>query len=297
MKTMIALVGGQPLPNFIPVRTEKPDQVLFVYTDRTEQTYKKLEAVLKQDGVSVYPLCTSAYDVTDIEHKLKRWIAEQKLTADQLIFNFTGGTKAMSLAMYRVAEAYQSPLVYLESEGKCSRLYRYEWNEGFHSTSTNLLRECITLTDFFNLYLGTNKWDKKGPSKKEGGNLEQAIADALKQAGYEVMCGVHTMNDQIDIDVAVRYENQVGIIEAKWGGSGRKIDAIKQLNNAAKQLSLYTKPISVVVVEPEERHYELREASGIRLVRLYEYTDLSATTLSPSDTELLLDAVANMLKG
>ncbi len=48
MTTMIALVGAQPLPNFIPIRTEKPSAALFVYTDRTERVYKQLEVVLRQ---------------------------------------------------------------------------------------------------------------------------------------------------------------------------------------------------------------------------------------------------------
>jgi len=294
MKTMIALIGGQPLPNYIPIRAEQPDTVLFVYTKETEKVYERLKAVLDAQGVKVEGLQTDAYDVPQVADVLTQWV-DERVSGTDLVVNFTGGTKPMSLAAYRVAERLQAPLMYLES-GKRSKLYRYQWDGGFHLADSTFLPELITLENFLNLYLGVGGWKETGRSKEPGGNLEEAIAETLKGAGYEVMCGVHTMNDQIDIDVAVRYENQVGIIEAKSGGR-RRLDAIKQLNNAAKLLSLYTKPISVVVVDPDERHNELREASGIMLVRLHEYTDLNETTLSPSDTELLLDAVAKMLKG
>ncbi len=297
MKTMIALVGGQPLPNYIPIRAEQPDTVLFVYTDRTVKVYERLKAVLDAQDVRVEGLQTDAYDVSQVADVLTQWVDERGLSGTDLVVNFTGGTKPMSLAVYRVAERLQAPLTYLESEGKRSKLYRYEWHSGFHLTDSAFLPELITLKEFLDLYLGVGGWKETGRSKDLGGNLEEAIAKTLKDAGYEVLSGVRTFNNQIDIDVVVRHENQVGIIEAKWGGAGRKLDAVKQLNTAARQLSLYTSPLTVVVVEPDERTNDVREASGIKLLQLQDYVDEHATTLSVEDSERLLSAVAAMLKG
>ncbi|GCE51153.1 hypothetical protein EI42_03307 [Thermosporothrix hazakensis] len=47
--TMIALVGGQTLPNFFPVKVYRPDQLLLVYSDRTEKQYHNLKSTLEME--------------------------------------------------------------------------------------------------------------------------------------------------------------------------------------------------------------------------------------------------------
>lgn len=295
MTTMIALVGEQPLPNFIPIRTEKPSAALFVYTDRTQRVYKQLEVALSQE-TSVFGLQTDAYNIPTIEQAVRDWVEKQAVASDTLMFNITGGTKTMSLALYRVAESYQAPMLYVESEGNQNRMYRYIWSNGLHLERSDLLPECITLNDFLDMYFGHDGWKEYGPGNQEGSPFEQAIAHTLQKAGYEVKLGVKALNNQIDIDVIVRHENQVGIIEAKAGNSGSRLDGIKQLNNAAKHLGLYTRSFYVITVLPNERHEDIVNASNIKVVSLPRYVP-GNITLDPDEEQKLITCVDSALKG
>ncbi len=67
---MIALVGEQPLPNFLLARHEHPDALLFVYTPKTEPVYKNLKAALKSE-TAIYELPTDPYNVIAIIKDLK----------------------------------------------------------------------------------------------------------------------------------------------------------------------------------------------------------------------------------
>src|SRR5436309_6783976 len=136
MTLMIALVGEQPLPNFLLARHETPDALLLVYTAKTEPVYKNLEAALKptlQSGGEIYGLPTDPYKVITIIKDLKKKLTEltkPELTMHQsLVFNLTGGTKAMSLAAYYVAQECGASIVYMESEEKHNQVFRYEWEE------------------------------------------------------------------------------------------------------------------------------------------------------------------------
>ncbi len=40
--TMVALVGGQPLPNLLPVKHYRLDAVILLYTDTTRKVYERL---------------------------------------------------------------------------------------------------------------------------------------------------------------------------------------------------------------------------------------------------------------
>jgi hypothetical protein len=42
MTLMVALVGGQPLPNLLPARHYRPDSILMVYTQTTKKMYENL---------------------------------------------------------------------------------------------------------------------------------------------------------------------------------------------------------------------------------------------------------------
>src|SRR5256714_1354175 len=274
MALMIALVGEQPLPNFLLARHQHPDALLLVYTPKTEPVYEKLKATL-QPEVAIYELLTDPFNIITIIKALKAKLAEPKIAAYQsFVFNLTGGTKAMSLAAYHVAQQYNASIVYMESEGKHNQVFRYEWKQQqLQEPTSEILPECIQLKDFFNMHLGigARNWRVYGPSTEIGGPLEKAIGDPLHAHGYEVMIGVKTMNRQIDIDVAVRSGNQFGIIEAKVGGEGRGLNGIKQLSTAKRHLGTFTKQFYVITVTPTRDHKEIVEAADIKVISLLEY--------------------------
>lgn len=296
MALMIALVGEQPLPNFLLAQHEHPDALLLVYTLKTEPVYEKLKATL-QSETAIYELPTDPYNVIAIIKDLKAKLAEKKIAAFQpFVFNLTGGTKAMSLAAYHVAQQYNAPVIYLESEEKHNQVFRYEWEQQqLQLTNSKKLSECTQLKDFFNLHLGYRKWTLKKLDNQPGSIFQKAVADTLQTYGYEVMQGVQAMQGQVDVDVAIRFENQFGIIETKWGEKGRDLKGIQQLSTAKRHLGTFTQQLYVITVPRTPVHKEIIDAANIKVISLLEYEE-GATSLSPNDTKELVKQVDEALK-
>lgn len=302
MTLMVALIGEQTLPNLLPIRHYQPESVLLVYTSRTEAMSQRLQALLLKD-TKVHMLETDAYDIKDISSKLTKKLEE--LGAASLLFNLTGGTKSMVLAAYQVAQNYVAPVFYFQSEGKTNKIYYYVWKHGrlvaqLDEKSKNGFPEYLTLNDFFDVQLGRNTWHEAGPSyngsKRDGGFFEKAIADALRSHKYEVMCGVKAFNDQVDVDVAVRYENQVGVIEAKIGDQARRLDGVRQLNTSKQHLGTYTRLFYVINTTHSESQRVIIEASNIKVISLLEYV-ANAVSLTPNDTDKLIKEIEGVMKG
>lgn len=302
MTMMIALVGGQPLPNLIPVRhyhqQGRLDAVLLVYTNVTESVYQRLKSTIERDTIQVYGVKTDAYQISDIITCLDSKLGELAVLSDALIFNLTGGTKAMVLAAYQVAQHHQALLLYLESEGRKSRAYHYTWNEHglvAKDPPSEIIAPEITGRDFLDVHLGPGNWSEGGPSTDEGGAFEDAVAEALRSQVDEVMVGVKAMG-QIDIDVLVRVGNQFGIIEAKMGQKGSRLDGIKQLSTAGRHLGTYTQQFYVISIKPTRSHQAIVEASRIKVISDPGYVT-GERTLPDNDATTLVKEVKTALGG
>lgn len=295
MTLMIALVGGQLLPNFLPVRYYHPEDLLLVYTDGTRKQFNQLKAMLKQE-TNVMELETDPYDIAKIIHDLEEKLHSPGLADKPLLFNLTGGTKTMSLASYQIAQLQTAPMFYLQSEGKQNRIYYYTWQQKQLASSNNeIIPECIQLREFFDLHFGPGQWKETVPAINTGGYFESAIAETLRTHGFEVLTGVKAMGEQIEIDVAARFENRFAIIEAKTGKEGKALKGIQQLSNAVRHLGTYTQSLYVITVSPSESHKTITEASRIKVVSLTNYVS-GSTTLETDDIATLLTTVNSALK-
>lgn len=291
MSTMVALVGDQPLPNFIPLRHFSFDKVLLVYTKTKAEQFEKLEAVLKKEPclVEIYTLETGAYDIPDIAAALNEELTCLHLpNSEQLVFNLTGGTKPMSLAAYQVAQLRNASMIYVQSTSRETWVYHSTWfNQELQNGGKEFIPACITLQDIFDLHLGIGNWQECGPSKDIGGHFEKVLANTFDVEKYEVMSGVKTLNKQVEVDIAVRFNNHYGIIEAKSGENGKKLDGIKQLSTALPLLGIYSRAFHVITVDPHKEHKALREALHMKTISLKSY-DPTAKAISDNDkTELL----------
>lgn len=294
MSVMVALVGAQPLPNLFPVRQDKPDGVLLVYTQRTQKVAERLSATLERE-TQVFEVKTDPYDIPTITATLDERIKRNDLAGVSLVFNVTGGTKAMALAAYQIAQQRDSPVLYLESEGKQTHIYRYVWRAGqLQAVGNEIVPACITTEDFLNVSLGPGVWQITGPQRQEGAPFEIALAAMLNRHGYETHIGVKAYG-QLDIDVLVRCENQFAIIEAKAGENGRRLDGLKQLRTAGAHLGLYTQQCYVITVPPSQSHTAIVEASNVQVVSLPGYI-AGATSLMPEDEQILVEAITKILK-
>ncbi len=291
----ISLIGEQPIPNLLPIRYQPPDVAVLVYTDRTEAAAGRLERLLPT-ACEVVPCQVSAYDIREIVRALQALIEEHAWTAAELLFNLTGGTKAMALAAYLAAADCGAPFLYLQSEGKKTRLYQYEFDANGSPCvlADQLLPGVITIDDYLRAYV--DDYQLTGFAKdKAGGLFERAIYEALKPVVDEIVAGVRLLG-ALEVDLVVRCENQVGIVEAKTGPGVKK--GIDQLNTAGGQryLGTYTRKMLVSDQRWDKSRSNLRELAEARWIEVIELPSFSAShQLSPEDTERLRCAVCKQL--
>ncbi len=315
MSAMIALVGEQPQPNFLPVLHYQPSSVVLVYTTTTSNTYQFLKEELEKRKINVYRIETDPYDIAAIAIALNIGIAEiPALSSQLLMFNLTGGTKMMSLAAYQVAAQHNAPVIYLQSERGQSVIDRYNWQgQQLCHQQREQLTKYLSLHDVLNLHLGQGKdaagkdtWQEKGPTEQSnGGHLfELAIAQTLEDHGYEVMCGVKGHNSQVDIDVMIRYHNQVGIIEAKTGKIDAKtgkvkvtnLEGVKQLSNTMRYLkATYMRQFLIINGEPSPDQQTVCGLLNIHIISLLQYQQ-HMRTLTQEDADTLLTEIDKIMK-
>lgn len=298
MTVMVSLVGEQPIPNLLVLRDERPDEAVLVFTERTKPVADRLQSLVEKDTKPV-PLPVAPYDIRSIYEGLKDLIEKHNWPREGLVFNLTGGTKTMVLAAYQIAAEIHAPFLYLQSEGKRSRLYRYKFNGGAYSkVSDKFLPALIGIDDYIQAYLGQTPQKREKTRDAFGQAFEEAIAQALREINLEVKVGVH-LAGALEVDLIVRYENQVGVIQAKTGGAARKKTGLDQLNAVCDQRYLGTYTAKMLVInevwdKTRSNLRELAEAWRITLIELPSFTE-DSPHLSDEDRQHLQTKVVETL--
>ena len=314
MTTMIALVGEQPLPNFLPALHYTPTHVILVHTEKTQPQFENLKTVLGQKQVKVSGVETEQkikvsgvetdpYDISAIVSAINQKLAQAIETASQpLMFNLTGGTKIMSLAAYQVTVQRNAPVIYLQSEKGQSLLDFYNWRDHqLQHESQKELPEYLNLQDMLDLHLGQgqDKWHIRPKDRKDPGILfELVIGQVLQNQGYEVIGGVTDNKNQIDIDVMIRCQNHVVIIEAKTkqGRKDRTFDGIQQLSTNMRYLGgTYTIPFLVANYKLTNEQQQTCKLMRIRPISLLHYQQ-QMDALPQEDMHTLQTAIHEAIK-
>jgi hypothetical protein len=297
MVVLIQLVGDQPLPNLLPPLYLKPDRTILVYTSRTEEVKQNIESVVG----SCQSLLCDAYDIERLVKDLRNEIASQP--GAELIFNLTGGTKAMALAANQVAIQQNARIVYLESEHSQSVLYEYRYDDQLNLRLQRRIElpELISIDQFLNAHLGRGQWQETGPSKDVGGLFERAVADALRAKlpqQAEVKQGIRFLgrpdgkHGQADLDIVVRCGNQFARIECKSQGKTTTLDAAKQLNMWNELLGSYTRKFIAMSGSANPDHAAVYAATRTQVIELPSFDGQS---LSTQDQAKLASEIAKAL--
>lgn len=298
MKTMIALIGEQPIPNLLPIRYLKPEDTILVYTRRSQPVAKRLKGLISKDTNTI--LCqVDAYDFEDALEKLGNKIGSKS----DLLFNLTGGTKMMALAAFAYASKNEHPFVYLKSQDHESLLFRYQFADGLPVfEKKEQIPPLITAADYLNAHLpGFNEegfsCDDNG-GLTDGGLFEEAVYNALKQEFDEVLAGVcpRGVADQIEIDLVIRSGNQVGIVEVKVGGKGPKtgLDQL-QMAGGREYLGTYTTKFLITASKKDKPIRTLAQQRNIFIIEIDGYR--RGRRLSRSDASRLVRTVKEKLCG
>ncbi len=294
MTIMVSLIGEQNLPNLLPILHLKPEQVILVCTAFTKKTAVRL-ANLIQDSTKVTQLDVDAYDIDKTKKQILN--AVSSLSASEILINFTGGTKMMSLAAYQAAIELNAPIFYLQSQDKKSLLYRYEPENGrYHTPQIEEIPSVINIKQYLKAYLDDYKVTGIVRSGGRGQLFEQAVYDALKPAVDEICAGVK-MHNTVDIDFVVRCGNLVGIIETKSTPKSTK-RGIDQLNTAGGRayLGTFTQKIFVCDQTWGKHLNDLKQIADERRVQIIELPSFGQTdTLSEADKLKLQTTILSAL--
>jgi len=302
MTTMLTLIGEQPIPVLLPTRYIKAEKTVLVYTERTRDIAERLLKMINPGDNLKNHLKVPPYDFDKILKILQQAASNEK----NLIFNLTGGTKIMALAAYAVALQTKSNFVYLQSEDKKSLLFHYEFQNGILTRvvgSPFTLDNLINAADYLNAHLPG--FDEEGFScdknrqLNEGGYFEQAVFNVIKNNGFEVLAGVRPKGvaEQIEIDLIIRFGNQVGIAEVKSGdiqGEAPK-KGLDQLAMAGgrEYLGIYTAKFLINARKVNSRIRTLAQKRGISIIELPSYKKGHA--LAQSDINLLIQTIKEKL--
>jgi len=294
---MILLIGEQPAPNLLPLRYYRPSRVVLVRTELTKKVSENLQALI-EDDTQVHMLDVQPYHIERIAQDLESFLERHKWANNELLFNVTGGTKPMALAAYNVAQRYRSPVLYFQTEGGRSLLYRYEFSEGgqIRLMEKTDLPGTITIADYLRSYVG--QYEETGFSRGAGGNFERVVYQALESVVDEIIAGVK-LGGALDVDLVLRCRNQVGIAEVKTGKKARSKEGIDQLNTAGGRafLGIYTRKFLIIDTLWDatcSNLRELAEARNIQVIELPSYAQMG--TLSDEDRQMLINTVQSVLR-
>ncbi len=300
MKTkMIALIGEQPIPNLLPILCDLPTEVLFVRTDLTRESSLRLEKVLQGKTAVSFLEISDAYNISQIYECLASKIEQLGWLSEEIIFNVTGGTKPMSIAAYQLAANQSCPALYLQSEGRQTRLRQYNFSQGRADlTRDEIIPSLITIADYLLAHLpgfrseGFHK-DAHG-NLTVGGQFEKQIYKTLEPQVGEIMAGVRPegVRDQIEIDLVVRCGNQVGIIEAKTGTRKEGIDQLSTAGGRA-YLGIYTAKFLIMGNYLSSDLKTLAQARDISVIELPQYREGKA--LAATEANRLIQTIRQKL--
>ncbi len=280
MTTLLSLIGEQPIPNLLPIRALEPDENILVYTRTTEKVARRLRKLISGHDDLKDDLCVLPYNFEQALQVMNERLAN----VPDVLFNLTGGTKMMALAAYALATQRQAEFIYFESEKHKAIMYRYGYKAGGvpHRKARQELPPLITAADYLNAHLPGFR--ETGFSTDDRGNLtsgglfEKAVYQALVRRFEDVLAGVKPegVADQIEIDLVIRCDNQVGIAEVKLGGGDSGKRGLDQLKMAGgrEYLGTYTTQFMIVARKQLSRKIEkLAHERGVNVIYVPEYQD------------------------
>lgn len=152
MKILVNLIGGQPAPNYIAAKEIKPDKIINLYSESSKIQHNNLCNALNINSKNEH-FIVDAYNYSINENIINKILAEYS-DENELILNFTGGTKIMSTAAFKTFYDKGLKAIYIDTEND-KRL------EFFERRVTNFkINSAISISDYFKMY-GQNFLDKK----------------------------------------------------------------------------------------------------------------------------------------
>jgi len=291
MKTMIALVGEQPLPNVIPVKYYSPSRLVLAHT-KNERSTLIAERIKRffgnQPKVDLLDL-EDGYNVDQIYSRLYQFIHQNELK-NELLFNLTGGTKPMSFAALELAQELKCQAFYYQSENNLSQLHLYDLSAGSLKYQKSVLID-VNLEVKEALKLFVDKYREKNFKN----TFEEQVFDILKNLGkeYSALHNVY-VGPNVEVDWILCYKNKLAVGDVK---SQVKKSSIDQVSGVADQRTLgtYTKKFIISAREPDDNNCLLAEAYRIKVIVVPSANNNGS--LSDEDRQKIVEEIRKEMEG
>lgn len=296
---ILSLVGEQPIPVLVPLLYMEPKVAVFLHSKQTQSQAERMRRLVDR-RLSTEMLLVPAYDVHTTQSAIEDWLRENPSGGHEVWLNFTGGTKPMALAAFAAAARFGIGLLYLESERRRSLVYRYRVaSDGLmKAEAPEEVAPIIDLETYIRAHVDDVKFGIMKEKETKGARFAEVVAETLKPHVDELKQNISLSRGQIEIDIAVRCSNQIGIMEVKAGRINR--DAIDQLNTAGgrEYLGTYTKKFWVRSQPRGGRNAALDELATARNITVIELPSFEQTgAIDPQDAEKLVGEVRRQLTG
>ena len=276
-RKLIELVNHQPILNLIPIRAVKSDEVIFVGTREEHITVDHLKRTLKRN-IQVHTLDVhDPFDPVTIYKDIEDYMKRLGWDPSKTIFDLSGGSKMMAIGAYQLALEKSAILADVERVRHQYRLRLYHFDNGHAVMKRDVvLPALITLEDYLNAHLPGFDVDGFSTDERgridEGGEFEKTIYEALKPNVDEVLAGVRPagVERQIEIDLIIRRNNGVGIIEAKTGVKKAGIDQLDTAGNP-NYIGMYATKFLITGRRLPRAHKTLAVAQQIHVIELPGY--------------------------
>jgi hypothetical protein len=293
-RPMILLAGEQAAPNLLPARQFQPSRVVILHTDlaKSKRIAENLALCLQELQPELRSIAD--YDPARAIQTLEGLLVEFPCAT----VNITGGTKPMSLAALLAAREAQGQPFYVRSQGAKTEMDIYVFDKrGLPAIGeTVTISNTISIDDYLTVYFGRT-YQFTGFTKSQGGAFERAVSATLKPQVDEIKAGWKHESGAVDVDLVVRCNNQIGIIEVKSGGRARTTEGVKQLAVAGGQRFFGTYVRRILVIDQlwadKSNNRALAEALGIVLIELPSYA--ATGTLDDAECATLIDKVHSAL--
>lgn len=290
-RSMVALVGQQPIPNLLGIRYEGPDSVLLLETDRTRSVSERLGRLIAGEVARVERLKVAAYDIAAIRAAL-RTAVDQLGGQEGVTYNLTGGTKPMMIAAYELARQHQRPFAYVQSEGGSNLIYRYGFVGGEAAISES--KELPTLLDIDDYVLAhvpsytlreTDQWFEK-----------LVYRELSSSQRFDELVQCVKVGNALEIDLVLRLGNYVGFAELKSGADETHKSGVDQLGTAADReaFGTYTRRLLINDRQLDHNVIGLAAARGVRVISLKSARP-DRSSLSSEDRTTLIDTTLRHL--
>lgn len=225
MKLLINLIGGQTAPNFIAARQYKPDKLLNICSKDTENKSIMFKKTFGESHFLSDIVLNDPFDISELESAIE--VINERHRNDEIILNFTGGTKPMSIGTFNNF-IKDSKLIYIDSQN--SRVIEYTKD----AKSIKEIDCVISIEEHFKMY-GHSFKEKGIDSKNNQREEKDKIKNYLKENYASTKEFIRNFAKKYNDDKGFfKEDNEFVFDEAnkvKWTKDGKKLEIIINSNS------------------------------------------------------------------